>query len=49
MREKGKGAKGWGGRVLVPIGTKDCLWIRRRQMQYKGEWQFIKVEGETLC
>ena len=56
MGEKGKGTKergekrqGRSGRGICPGGTKDCLWIERRQMWPIGKWQFIKVKWETLC
>lgn len=39
--EKGKG-------YLSQSGTKDHLWIERRQMRHIGKQQFIKIKGETL-
>jgi len=35
--------------IKVKGGTKDCLWIERREMGTTGKWQFIKVKGETPC
>ncbi|KRY96827.1 hypothetical protein T4B_1446 [Trichinella pseudospiralis] len=33
---------------FIPEGTKDCLWIERRQMWPIGKWQFIKVSQRGL-
>ena len=46
MREKGKGTREREEEYLSWSGTKDCLWIERRQMWHMGERQFIKVQGE---
>ena len=42
MREKGKGTREREEEYLSWSGTKDCLWIERRQMWPIGKWQFIK-------
>ena len=37
------------GKTVSPRrGTKDCLWIEKRQMWHIGKWQFIKVK-EKPC
>jgi hypothetical protein len=53
MGEKGKGTKergekrqGRSGRGICLGGTKDCLWIERRQMWAIAKWP-MRVQGET--
>lgn len=41
-KEEGEGWQGRGGRDIYPEGTKDCLWIKKKQMWPIGKWQFIK-------
>ena len=48
MREKGKGTRDR-EKGYLSWGTKDCLWIKRRQMWPIGKWRFIKVNEETPC
>ena len=45
MREKVKGIRER-GRGVCPRGTKDCIWIERRQTWPTDKWQFVKVKGE---
>ena len=57
-QEARTGDRGWGRRGreqekrdmdICPGGTKDCLWMERRQACPIGKWQFIKEKGETPC
>ena len=49
MREKGKKTRKREERYLSQ-GTKDCLWIDRRQMWPIGKGWFYKgTRGKTLC
>lgn len=43
---KGKGTRKKEG--ICPPGTKDCLWIERRQMWSIGKGWFIKVQGDSV-
>lgn len=45
MREKGK--KRERGQGELSWGTKNCLWIQRRQMWPIHKWWFIKLRGKT--
>ena len=49
-RKQGTGAKGTEtrerGRDPGPQGTKDCLWIDKRQKEPEGTRQFIKGKGK---
>ena len=38
--------EGEGQGYLSPSGTKECLWIERRQPRTIGKWRFIKVKGK---
>jgi hypothetical protein len=42
--EEGNNGEGSGVFVQERVGTRDCLWIERRQMLHIGKWQFIKVQ-----
>jgi hypothetical protein len=50
MKERGekKGTREISKGHLSLTGTKDCLWIERRQMWSIGKWLFIKVKGKTV-
>ena len=45
---RGRGQREQGrGQGYLSQGTKDCLWIEKRQKWPIGKWQFIKVQEET--
>ena len=50
IEDEGEG-EGNNGEVCAPEGGQrtDGLWTERRQTWPTGKWQFIKVQGETLC
>lgn len=33
----------------LPLGTKDCRCVEKRQMWLMGKWQFLKGSQEPLC
>ena len=43
--QKGKSNIRIGGKDIYPGGTKDCLWIQRRQLWSIGKTQFVKGRG----
>lgn len=42
-REPGKG-----GKDIFPGGTKDFLWIEKKQMWSTGKWKSMKIKGEAM-
>lgn len=40
--------RGKGGMDICLRGTKDGLWLERRQTWHTGKWRFIQVKGKPL-
>lgn len=47
-REREENGQEKGRRGIYSGRTKDCLWVKGRQMGTIGKWKFIKEKGGTF-